>query len=94
MNNETLYSKKTVCEMLEITTFTIENWYRWEQKELQNGEITERYLPIPIKLQNVKGRPLQWTMDMIEILMKYKESIVHGRNGKYGKYTNAAWHSI
>lgn len=87
-----IYSKNEVCQMLGITNFTINNWYRWERKEIENGDVEKAYLPEPLKLENVKGRPLRWSLNMIEELRKYQNSIVHGRNGKYGKYTNCAWH--
>lgn len=92
MNEECIYSKKDVCTMLGITSFTIENWYRWERKEIENGNVEEPYLPCPEKLENAKGRPFRWSMKMIEKLRDYQKNIVHGRNGRYGKYTNASRH--
>jgi|GEM_PF-2451251 transposase len=92
MADEYLYSKKDVCEMLGISYFTIENWYRWERKEISNGNVQEAYLPRPKKLDNVKGRPLRWSGKMIEELRDYQKKLVRGRNGRYGKYTNAVWH--
>ncbi|WP_026669119.1 hypothetical protein [Butyrivibrio sp. AE3006] len=86
------YSKNDVCSILGITSFTLENWYRWERKEITNKAVTDNYLPQPIKLENQKGKPLRWSLEMVELLKAYQDQIVRGRNGKYGKYTNAHWH--
>lgn len=92
MEDACIYSKYDVCSMLGISVFTIDNWYRWEKKEIENGRVKEYYLPRPEKLQNVKGRPLRWSPEMVAELRDYQSSIVHGRNGIYGKYTRARWH--
>ena len=92
MFDDLIYSKEDVCSMLGITHFTLENWYRWERKELKEGAIDVKYLLVPTKLENVKGKPLRWSLSMINELIEYKNSIVRGRNGKFGKYTNCAWH--
>ncbi len=89
---ECIYSKNEVCQLLGITAFTLQNWYRWEKKEIECKEVTEPYLPVPQKLNNAKGRPLRWSLEMIEELKLYQHQIVKGRNGIYGKYTNLCWH--
>lgn len=92
MFEDFIYSKEEVCSMLGITHFTLENWYRWEKKELKEGNAVGNYLPVPVQLENTKGRPLRWSLSMVNELSEYKKSIVKGRNGRYGKYTNYAWH--
>ena len=87
-----LYSKQQVCDILGISFYTLNNWYRWQKKSLDSGEISEEYLPNPIKITNAKGCPLMWTMHMIERLKEYKKRIVRGRNGEFGKYTNPRKH--
>lgn len=87
-----VYSRNQVCEMLGISVFTIRNWYEWQRKQLNNGDISEAYLPTPKKMKNVQGQPLMWSLEMVEQLRKYQSGIIRGRNGIYGKYTNAAWH--
>ena len=91
MENE-LYSGNDVCRMLGISAFTLDNWYMWEAKEIRNGEVTERYLPIPLKDKRLKGCPRRWTFEMVVQLMEFQGNIVRGRNGKYGKYTNPSAH--
>ena len=90
--DERIYSKKEVCDMLNISTFTLETWYRWEKKELENEEVVGHYLPQPLRLENTRGKPLRWTYEMIEELKYFQSQIVRGRNGRFGKYTNAKWH--
>lgn len=85
---ERYYNRTEVCEILGITNFTITNWYRWQNTLIKNGEIDKQYLPAPIRQKNVKGQPLFWTDEMVDELKKYKDSIIHGRNGVYGKFTN------
>lgn len=79
--------------MLGISTFTLEAWYSWERMELKNEEVEKSYLPHPSKMENTKGRPLRWSLAMVDMPRDYHEHIVRGRNGIYGKYTNACWHS-
>lgn len=90
MSEGYIYSKSDVCYLLGITIYTIENWYRWERKEIQEGKVAKNYLPQPVKLENTKGKPLRWSEEMIEELEEYQKTIIHGRNGKYGCYTNLA----
>lgn len=85
-------NKNDVCNILGISQYTIVSWYRWQKKQLDNGEVSEEYLPRPKQQENVKGRPLMWSLEMLEELKKYQETIVKGRNGVYGKYTNPKKH--
>lgn len=82
MNETNLFTVNQVCEKLEITTFTLSNWYAWEKK------LGEDYLPKPIILEHQKGKPRRWTEDMIEKLLAFKKTIKKGRYGSYGKFTN------
>ena len=92
MDDKCIFTKIDVCNMLEISTFTLNNWYRWERKELASESCVKPYLPVPKQDMNAKGKPLKWSMKMVEQLRDYKNNMVMGRNGKYGKYTNACWH--
>ena len=92
--DECVYSKKDVCEILGISTFTLDSWYSWERKEIKSKSVNDFYLPKPMQASNEVGRPLRWSLDMIDSLRVYKSRIVRGRNGKYGKYTNAKWHAV
>lgn len=87
MNKEVYYSINEVCEQLGITIWTLKNWYSWEKKRIEEG-ICEKYLPTPIRMNNTKGRPNFWTKDMLEELRDYQNTIIMGRNGNYGMYTN------
>lgn len=88
MSNEKMYSNNEVCEILKISTWTLINWYQWQKKQIAKGLIEEEYLPKPIKLEHEKGKPNKWTEEMIEQLKNYQSTIVVGRNGIYGAYTN------
>lgn len=90
--SEYVYSKNDVCNNLGISGFTLDKWYMWEAKDLQSGEVKDHYLPIPIKDKTQKGCPRRWTLEMIIDLKDFQSKMVRGRNGKYGKYTNSAWH--
>ena len=90
--DECIYPRNQVCEMLGISSFTIINWYQWQDKLIKTGEVRDKYLPVPKKMQNVKGRPLMWSLAMINQLRMYQEGIKHGRNGIYGRFTNAKKH--
>lgn len=86
MDMDTMYSAKEVCDKLGISWYTLANWYRWERKEVNKGATP--YLPEPIRDSSMRGRPRFWTSEMFNELKTYKESIVIGRNGEYGEYTN------
>lgn len=88
MKNEKVYRANEICEELKITDFTLANWYNWENKQLKQGLITERYLPQPLIVEHEKGRPRIWTQEMLEQLKEHKSKIITGRNGIYGMYSN------
>lgn len=89
---QVLYDKREVCEILGISDYTLDTWYLWETKEIRNKAVEQNYLPIPIKDRSKKGCPRRWTEEMVIELKDYQKGIVRGRNGKYGKYSNPAWH--
>lgn len=82
------YSKRDVCDALGISEFTLNNWYTWQNKRFRDQIVQEEYLPRPMKIEHMKGKPRRWSARMIEILREYQRGIVKGRNGIYGKYTN------
>lgn len=88
MSNEKLYSADEICKELNITIYTLSNWYRWQTKQIKNQNVKEPYLPEPIRVMNVKGRPRRWNKDMLAQLKEFKKNLVVGRNGVYGMYSN------
>ena len=76
MCDEKMYSSLEVCTKLKISSWTLANWF------------SGPYLPDPIRLENTKGRPRRWTGEMLKDLKAYQKSIVTGRNGIYGVYSN------
>lgn len=85
---EGYYNLNQLCDKLDVSIWTIRNWYNWERQLLKEETITEPYLPIPKRFNEIKGKPRMWTDDDIKDLTDYKNSMVIGRNGIYGKYTN------
>lgn len=85
---KSLYNATEVCEALGISHHTLSFWYRLERKQLSEGLITESYLPEPIKMKNLRGKPNMWDTNMLEALKNFKANIVTGRNGINGAYTN------
>ena len=83
-----MYNIYEVCEQIGVSTYTIKNWYRWENKLIKQGKIKERYLPRPEVQEHTKGSPRMWTNEMIEKLKDFKSNIVIGRNGIYGEFSN------
>ncbi len=84
-----LYFKvEDVCKMLGITTWTLTNWYQWERISLEEGTLTERVLPVPIKVTDAKGKPRMWTAHQITELREFQKNIIKGRNGVMAKVTN------
>lgn len=88
MKKEKLYNLHEICEYLKISSWTLLHWYDLQKKQIKDGLITEEYLPQPIRLQDVKGRPKMWTQTMADKLQKYQSNIIMGRNGIYGAYSN------
>lgn len=83
-----MYNLYQVCEQIGVSTYTVKNWYRWENSLIKTGKITERYLPQPERQIHTKGSPRMWTDKMIEQLKEFKSNIVVGRNGIYGEFSN------
>jgi hypothetical protein len=82
------YKLRDVCDELQISNWTLRNWYMWETKALADGIITEAQLPQPIRLEHTKGTPRIWTEEMVEQLKEFQRNIVSGRNGIFGVYSN------
>ncbi len=85
-NEEKLYTENELCEILNISSWTLKTWYLWESRDIRNG--LPSYLPKPIKLTNRRGKPKRWTESMVNELKDYQGSIVKGRNGVHGAYSN------
>lgn len=88
MKNEKLYTETEICKALGISTWTLKTWYMWQSKELANNPDMKPYLPEPYKMAEMKGRPRRWNDKMLKELKEYQNTIVKGRNGAYGKYSN------
>lgn len=83
-----MYSADEVCKEVGISSWTLGNWYRWERKQIESGRVEGNYLPIPERRDDLKGKPRRWSADMVKELKNFKKSIVVGRNGIYGVYSN------
>lgn len=88
MSNEKTFRANEVCEALNISIHTLQKWYQWEKYELRDGIVSQKYLPEPTKILDQRGKPKTWTEKQIQQLQEFKKSIVSGRHGRYGKYTN------
>lgn len=86
MTENKMFKADDVCKALHITIYTLRNWYSWEKKIVESGG--EKYLPQPIILEHTKGKPRIWDAEMVEQLKEYQKTIVTGRNGVYGIYSN------
>ncbi len=80
--------KNEVCEILGVSVHTFDKWYNWQYKLLKEGKIEKPYLPKPTPLLDQRGKPNGWTNKQIKELVEYQKSIIHGRNGTYGMYSN------
>lgn len=88
MSDEKIYLRDELCNELGISVHTLQKWYQWERYELSDGTVKQPYLPQPQQMEGLRGSPNYWTAEQLEILKKHKESMVVGRNGRYGKYSN------
>lgn len=88
MNNDKKYSVTEICEILNISAFTLRHWYDLQTKQKNDGLIETDYLPIPNRDTTMKGRPRYWTGEQLQKLQEYQSSITYGRNGIYGAYSN------
>ena len=43
INNVKMYRIDEVAEILNLSRYTIANWYAWETKLLKTGEVTEAW---------------------------------------------------
>jgi hypothetical protein len=83
-----MYNANQVCDKLKITIWTLTNWYQWERISLEDGTLSGRLLPVPIKDETRKGKPRMWSESQLEELKIFQGSIVRGRNGVMAKVTN------
>ena len=83
-----MYNANEVCEKLEITTWTLTNWYQWQRISLEDGTLNEPVLPEPIKEVSSKGQPRMWSEEQLLELKEFQKQIVRGRNGIMAKVTN------
>ena len=90
--DECIYSRTEVCQMLDISVHTLDTWYRWQNRLLRDGLVEKEYLPKPERVTNLKGQPSRWSMDMVGELKSFKSSIIRGRKGIYGIYSNPKKH--
>lgn len=88
MSTEKTFDYDQTAAALKISRHTLKTWYLWESKQLREGSITEHYLPRPHIEHNKRGNPRYFTSSDIKELKKYKETIVVGRKGKYGRFSN------
>lgn len=82
------YRLMDVCRELKISNWTLRDWYMWEKKAVVDGLIEKSRLPEPIRLEATRGTPRVWTQEMVDQLKEYQSSIVSGRNGIFGVYSN------
>lgn len=88
MSNEKKFNYDQTAEQLNVSRHTLKTWYLWESRQLREGSITERYLPRPHIEPNKRGNPRYFTTEDIKALKKYQKTIVVGRKGKYGRFSN------
>lgn len=88
LKNENGYKLCEVCEILNISTYTLANWYRWEKRQLEDGIVKEKYLPEPKRLIHEKGQPRVWSEEDVKKLLEHQKNIITGRNGIFGEYSN------
>ncbi len=88
MSNDKKFNYDEAAAELKISRYTLRTWYSWESKLLKEGSITERYLPEPHISSGERGMPRYFTEKDIKKLKEYKATIVVGRKGIYGKFSN------
>lgn len=89
--NQTRFNATQTAEKVGISIQTLKNWYRWENKAVEDGTIEVSELPKPTPDLHSSGRPNYWSLEQIEELKVFKSKIKRGQNGKYAKYTYQAY---
>lgn len=83
MINKEFLNANEVAVVVGISIQTLNNWYRW--KKINPTHELAKLLP---KYSQVKGRSARlWSINDINSLVEFKESIPHGRNGILGEIT-------
>ena len=83
--SEKLYNATEVALMLDMSVPTLGNWYKFKRCNPDN-EFAQQ-LPDPI--QSGPRQKRYWTQTDVEKLIKFKNSIVWGRNGFMGAMTKS-----
>lgn len=88
MSNEKKFNYDQAAMELNISRHTLKTWYIWEARQLKEGSITEHYLPRPHIDTGKRGNPRYFTARDIRDLKKFQSTIVVGRKGKFGRFSN------
>lgn len=82
---EELVPIEYVCFELQISTQTLNVWYRWKQREPEQYENFGHELPDYIQEGNRQKR--YWHKSDIPKIAKFRDAIPKGRNGILGNIT-------
>lgn len=83
-----MYTLTETAELIGVSIHTIDTWYKHQAQAIRDGYITEEFLPKPLIEEHLSGKPRRWTPEMVEQLKAYRATIVRGRNGVMGRYSN------
>ena len=83
------YSASYVANKLNISTKTLNNWYKWYQDS--TIEKPEDFPALPEFIQESVRGPRYWTESDIKQLKKFQEWLPHGRNGVMGAVSRQYW---
>ena len=72
-----------VAMLIDCSTQTINIWYQWKRANPDNA-LTKL---LPDYIQDGPRQTRFWKMSDVQKLRKFKQSVVHGRNGVMGEIT-------
>lgn len=89
MTKEGLLTASAVCLQINVSTKTLNNWYKWYlDPEMEKPES----LPtLPMYQQDRPNGPRYWTKDDVKQLEIFKEWLPKGRNGVMGRFNERYW---
>lgn len=82
-------SASKVAQQLDISTYTLTNWYKW-QETCRTPE--HDFLPVLPQYQQRSTKGIRyWKQEDIPIIQQFKDSLPKGRGGVMGNYNAKFW---
>ena len=81
--SQNLLTANEVCALIGTSIYTLDQWYKFKRLHPENE--WAKKLPDIVRVEGSKNR--FWNRNDLPLLMEFKNTIPHGRNGILGEVT-------